>query len=408
MENRTKTILTYSAIIIVSLFFFFWGLVKAKSFLAPIAVAALLAMVILPVAQWLENKGLSRGWASLLSTLIILLFFVGLGWVISAQVKGFVQQWPKIKETALSKADQLERFIEKNTGVQLQNSEQILGQAGGVTGAGKEETAPNTDQQGAETPSPSQQSSQTQMSGSSILTTAGSFISRFLGFLGTFLLIFVYIFFFLLYRRKFKKSIIKLTPDEKQDETEKIITESAKVSQSYLFGRLILIIILSVLYSIGLTISGVQQAILVSVLAAVLTLIPYIGNIVGYLLAVGLAFFSGSGVTGAIGVTITFAVTQFVESYILTPYIVGDKVNLNPVFTIIVVVLGSAVWGILGMLIAIPALGIAKVVFDNIPPLEPLGYMFGEEDTKSDSEGDSVFDKTKRWALNKFKSRNGP
>lgn len=236
------------------------------------------------------------------------------------------------------------------------------------------------------------------------MSSAGSFIGQLFSFLGTFLLTFVYIFFFLLYRSKFRNSILKMVPEDKQESAQSVLGESTQISQNYLFGRLILITFLAALYSVGLAVSGVKNAILISILAAVLSLVPYIGNIIGYFLAVGMAFFSGSGATGAIGVTITFAVAQFVESYILEPYIVGDKVNLNPVFTIIVVVLGEAVWGVVGMLIAIPALGIVKVVFDHIPVLRPIGYLFGEEDIGDNEEGkDNIFKKTKRWALNKFK-----
>jgi len=95
-----------------------------------------------------------------------------------------------------------------------------------------------------------------------------------------------------------------------------------------------------------------------------------------------------------------------VESYILEPYIVGDRVNLNPVVTIIVVVLGGAVWGIVGMLIAIPALGVAKVVFDNIPSLRPLGYLFGSEDISSedDQDKDNLLSRLKGWAMQRFRN----
>jgi predicted PurR-regulated permease PerM len=229
----------------------------------------------------------------------------------------------------------------------------------------------------------------------------------FFGFLGNFLLTFIYVFFFLLYRVKFTKSALKMAPDDRRDKTRKIIHESVLISQNYLFGRMLLILFLAILYSIGLSLSGVEKAILISVLAAVLSLMPYIGNVIGFFLAVAMAFISGSGLTGLVGVTITFSVAQFVESYILEPYVVGEKVNINPVFTIIVVVLGGAVWGIIGMLIAIPALGIMKVVFDRIPSLQPLGYLFGEEgidDGDDDSPG--MFEKVKKWATDKFSSNS--
>lgn len=412
MRNKAKTILIYFALIIVSLFFLFSGLVQAKSFLAPLSIAALLAMVMLPVCRWFEGKGIKRGWASLFSDLIILLFFVVLTGIVATQVKSLAEDWPQIKQRVKPKIEQLQEFVASKTGLSVQEiNQKIPGSSSGSGGQEKSSSSNQQQQQSSQQQQQSQQQSQSQsgsqsqqQSGGSMMKAAGGFIGQFFSFLGSFLLTFIYIFFFLLYRNKFRKSILKMVPEEKRASAQKIIGESAKISQNYLFGRLILIIFLAGIYSLGLIVSGVKNAILISMLAATLSLIPYIGNIIGYVLAVGMAFFSGSGATGAIGVSITFAIAQFVESYVLEPYIVGDKVDLNPVFTIIVVVLGGAVWGVMGMLIAIPALGIVKVICDYIPVLQPLGYLFGEEDTKDKKEGkDNIFKKTKRWALNKFK-----
>lgn len=419
MRANAKAILTYSTLLVVLLFFFFWGLTKAKGFLAPVTVAALLAMVVLPVSHWLEGKGIKRGWAALWSDLLILLFFIGLAGVVTAQVKSLAQDWPQIKERMVPKIEQLQEFIADKTGIPVQQqkqklSEQIPGNILQNEGQGSQtnrETSGDSpaqkEAQEKESPLGAQQN-QEQENGQastgafSMMSSAGSFLTGLLGFLGTFLLTFVYIFFFLLYRSKFKKAVLKMVPEEKRDRTQSILSHSVKVSQSYLSGRLILIMILAVLYTIGLSLSGVKHAILISILAAFLTLIPYIGNIIGYLLAIALGFFSGSGLMGAIGVTITFSVSQFVESYILTPFIVGDKVNLNPVVVILVVVLGSAVWGIIGMLVAIPVLGIARVVFSQIPTLYPLGYLIGQEDT-GEEEKDNFLTRIKDWTQNKFK-----
>ncbi len=424
MSHQAKTILTYSTLILVSLFFLFSGLVYAKSFLAPLSVAILLAMVMLPVCRWFERKGISRGWASLFSDFIILLFCLLLSGILAAQVKKFSEDWPNIKQRIEPKIEQLQQFIADKTGISVaqqnqQISQQLPGSASSEQqqeGASQPQEQPSQQQQPQEnaqpqppvaSPSESTQGGATtpSSSGGSVLTKAGTFIGHFFSTLGDILLIFIYIFFFLRYRKKFRKSILKMVPQDKRDLAQDIIGKSAKVSQNYLSGRLLLIIFLAILYAIGLTISGVQQAILISILAAVLSLIPYIGNIIGFVLASGLALFSDSGATGILGVAITFSITQFVESYILEPFVVGDKVDLNPVFTIIVVVLGGAVWGVVGMLIAIPALGIVKVVFDHIPVLRPLGYLFGEEDTEDKKEGkDNLFKKTKRWALHKFQA----
>lgn len=415
MKGRSKRILTYFTLLVVSLSFFFWGLVQAQSFLVPISVAALLAMVVLPVGRWLERKKFSRAWASLFSVLLIMSFFVLLATLLGGQVDSLAEDWPKIKERMQPKIEQLQEYIAEKTGISVEEQEAKIAQTipgdteSSSQSAKDKEDDPNT------TPQDSTQQ-QTQAlppsssigggsSTSSILQNAESFVGNFFSFLGAFLLTFIYTFFFLLYRRKFKLSVLKMVPEHKKDVTQKILYKSTEVSQNYLSGRLILIIFLAILYTIGLSISGVRNAMLISLLAALLSLIPYLGNVVGYLLAVGMALFSGTGLTGVIGVSVTFTLTQFVESYILEPYIVGDKVNLNPVVTIIVVVLGEAVWGIVGMLIAIPALGVLKVVFDNIPSLRPLGYLFGLEDIskEDDKDKDNFFSRAKHWALKRFR-----
>ena len=200
-----------------------------------------------------------------------------------------------------------------------------------------------------------------------------------MGFLTVYILTFIYIFFILNYRSRFRKFLLRLFPDEKKKKVDKIINESARVAQQYLVGKLILMALLAVVYSIGLGISGVKNYILISIIAALVTLIPYVGNIIGLVLAMGFGYLT-SGETGVlIGVILTFTIAQFVESYILQPYIVGDKVGLHPFMVIVVVVVGNALWGVIGMILAIPIMAIIAVVFLHIPPLEPFGFLFSKE-----------------------------
>ncbi|MGK7390378.1 MAG: AI-2E family transporter, partial [Candidatus Cyclobacteriaceae bacterium M2_1C_046] len=93
------------------------------------------------------------------------------------------------------------------------------------------------------------------------------------------------------------------------------------------------------------------------------------------------------------------SITQFVESYILEPYIVGHKVDMNPVMTIIAVVFGEFIWGVPGMVLAIPVLGIVKVICDRIEVLQPVGYAIGEEGIEG---GDNIFTKFGKWVKSKF------
>ncbi|GHA56370.1 hypothetical protein GCM10007389_04950 [Pontibacter akesuensis] len=320
-------------------------------------------------------------------------------------MKSFVQDWPQTEQKLESRVQNLQQFIEEKTGISVkQQNKNIANKIPGGSGGTSAQTNNQANQQ------QSGQSSQelfsggqtSQSGGSSVLSTAGSFIMKFLSLMGTFLLTLVYIFFFLLYRSKFRKSVAKWFPEEKRPEVHNVISSAAHVSQNYLLGKLLLCVLIAVLYAIGLSLSGIKHAVLISVIAALLTLIPYIGNIIGFGLALAMALLSGAGSTALIGVILTFGITQLLETYTLEPYVVGGKVNLNPIMTIIVVVLGYQVWGVVGMLIAIPALGVAKIIFDHIPPLNPLGYLFGQKDTGSDD--DSKLSKAKRWASDTFNS----
>jgi predicted PurR-regulated permease PerM len=386
MNKRIKDILLIVMMLTVILCLSFWGLVVAKDFLAPITMAALLAMVILPVSRWLEKKGMARGWSSLISTFIILLFCGFLGAIVGLQVKSFSNDWPNIKNTMAPMVEDVQKFVADFTGISPEQQELEI----------KENLPIPLDDKGQET----QQQKNYSDGG---FAQIGSYALSFFGAVGNILLTIIYLFFFLLYRRKFRDFLLRMAAEENRHSMGRILSDSISVSQHYLFGRLILILFLAILYSIGLYFSGVQQAILISALAALLSLLPFIGNVLGYFLALGMALISGAGATGAIGVTITFSITQFVESYILEPYIVGNKVHINPVFTIIVVVLGGMVWGIIGMFVSIPFLGILKVILDRIPALEPVGFLLGETEQDDDELQGGLFQKIKDWAARNFK-----
>jgi predicted PurR-regulated permease PerM len=400
MKARSLPLLLYITLLILGLYFLFRGLIEAQSFLAPLTLAAVLAMVLLPVGRWLERRGIGRGWASLYADLLIILFVAALGSVLLFQIKSFSEDWPRIKGKLYGQVGQLQEIITEKTGISAEQQRQSVPILLNTSAA--DSTAKGSTAEPPQKPEP--QADGAGGSKDSLVSTVSTFMLHFFDLAMAFLLVLVYIFFFLTYRNKFRRTLLKMVPDEKEKETEKILNSVLEVSQSYLLGRLILIFVLAVAYAIGLSITGIQYALIISVLAAVLSLMPFIGNIIGYALAVAMALFSGGDLTAVVGVSITFGLTQFIETYVLEPYVVGDKVHINPVFTIIIVVLGGAVWGIIGMLLAIPLLGMVKVVFDHVPVLKPLGYLFGQEDLKETTENkDTIFSRTKQWALKKLR-----
>ena len=117
--------------------------------------------------------------------------------------------------------------------------------------------------------------------------------------------------------------------------------------------------------------------------------IPYIGNILGAFFPLTMALLN-QGSSAAIGVIILFTIAQLIENYLLEPLVVGKKVDLNAFFAIAVVVLGEVVWGISGAILAMPYLGIAKIIFDNIRELKPVGYLVGEDHEDDEAASDNI------------------
>jgi predicted PurR-regulated permease PerM len=155
-----------------------------------------------------------------------------------------------------------------------------------------------------------------------------------------------------------------------------------------------MIVLLWIMYGIGFSIAGVKNAFFFAILCGLLEIIPFIGNLAGTALTLLMALTQGGGSNIIIGILITYALVQFIQSYIIEPLVVGAEVNINPLFTIIAIVLGETVWGVPGMILAIPLLGIFKIICDNVESLKPYGFLIGEEKKKKEP---GMMDKVKSW-----------
>ncbi len=369
---KARELLIIAVAIIVGLYYGIAGFIQAKAFLAPLLLALLLTMILMPLCNFLENKGFNRILASLTAVAIALLFISALFLTLSFQIKQITEDWPQFEKRIEPKIKSIQQWIENEAGIKLKGQNSIIGENNSAEDSGKNEDDTKLD--------PGSILNIDSSDGLGILNSIKTGIFNFFSFSGALTLTLVYLFFMLIYRKKLQLSFQQFFPENKRTEASSIANEAVKIAQKYLLGRLFLILILIILYSIGLLIVGIEQAVLISILAAVLSLLPYLGNVIGFLLAFAMAVFSGEGVWAYVGIGITFGVAQFIENYFLEPYVVGRQVNLNPLMTIVVIVLGGMVWGFVGMIISIPVFGIFKIIFDRVEKLKPLGYLLGEKD----------------------------
>ncbi len=156
---------------------------------------------------------------------------------------------------------------------------------------------------------------------------------------------------------------------------------------------------MAVLNSIGLLILGLEYAIPFAIIASMLAIIPLVGAILGAIPAVLFAFLFYDSLIMPLLVIAVFTTVQIFESSYLTPKIVGSKVSINPFVAIVVLILGGKIWGIAGMILFIPLMGIMRVGFSQVKELKPYGYLLGsiieynkyeESDKKEDEEAERM------------------
>ena len=355
--------LSRAAYLFIIFFAFFAGLYFAKPFLVPLAIAGILSLLFLPISTKLESKGFSRGLSVATCLLLFIAFIAGVIALISWQISDLASDFTGMEQKVTKTINKLKETLSTTFGISAEKQQEMM-------------------------------KKQQQSGGGGMSSIVTAIISSFMSILVDTVLVWVYIFLLMFYRRHLKLFILKLVPQEDKPKTTKIIYGSANVAHKYLTGLALMIVLLWIMYGIGFTIAGVKNAFFFAILCGLLEIIPFIGNLAGTALTLLMAITQGGGSNIIIGILITYALVQFIQSYIIEPLVVGAEVNINPLFTILAIVLGETIWGVPGMILAIPMLGIFKIICDNVDSLKPYGFLIGEEKKKKNS---GFIDNVKGW-----------
>jgi predicted PurR-regulated permease PerM len=348
--------------ILLFLFLLFVILHYAKAFFVPLAFGALFSMLLLPISARLEKAGWNRALAIIVSLLVLIVLFGGIISLLAWQISDMSQNSTELEKNVMQKANQIRSYIASTFGISQQEQQKMM---------------------------QNQQSFSQRMAGN-----FSKVLGSFAGILTDSLLALIYIFLFQYFRTHLKNFVLKLVPQDQKQKTTKAIEESRKVAQKYMTGLALMIVGLWIMYSIGFSIVGVKNAFFFAILCGLLEIIPFVGNLTGTLITMFASLAQGGDMNVVIGIAITYGVVQFLQSYILEPLVVGNEVNINPLFTIAGIVAGEFVWGIPGMILAIPIMGVTKIICDNVEGLKPYGFLLGSDKKKGDS---NLIDKVKSW-----------
>ena len=191
-------------------------------------------------------------------------------------------------------------------------------------------------------------------------------------------IVLIYIFMILFYQTHFMGFIHKLCGETHSGGVNEFLTSTKSLIQSYLTGLLIEAAIVATLYSAGLFIIGIEYAILLGVIGALLNIIPYLGGLIAASLYMIVAFTTKDSSSYVLWVLALFVMVHLIDNSYIIPKVVASKVKINAFVAITAVLAGGALWGVPGMFLSIPLTGVIKLIFDRIEPLKPWGYLLSD------------------------------
>jgi len=302
--------------------------------------------------------------------LLTIIIIGGILYLLSIQVIHFLDDTPALKERVAEVSNSFQKWVRENTHITIRKQNEYL----------------------KNTVDDFKDNNSTKIIG----FTFGSVT----GILTYLVLLPIYTFLMLYSRKTIKHFLIAVFKNGSESQVREVLTESSSIAQHYVTGLLIETTLVFGLNTVGFLVLGIKYPIFLALLAALLNLIPYVGIFVANIFCMFITLVSSDNLSHVLWVGIILGVVQFIDNNFGMPLIVGNKVRINALVTIIGVLVGGALCGILGMFLAIPALAVIKVICDKVPELNPWGVLLGDE-----SHEETTATKKARLALSRVKSK---
>lgn len=352
--RKLYTIIFKTGVILLCLILFIYSLVEARTLLYPIVIAVLFSYLLYPVGRWLEKHGCHRILANCIIISGCFTVLVGGAYILYSESTLLIRSLPGLNEKAQRNIDAVTETISSQIGVSTHEfKDWANARLAGIS--------ENSDL----------------FMDYIFPSTAGTMMAL--------AILPVYIFLFLYYRNKFYNFLIMIWPAKKKSRMHHTIEEVSQVTRRYMGGVFTVVLILCVINSLGLYLIGIQFALLLGIVSALCNFVPYFGVWIGAVFPLSMAIFTGDSANQTLWVLLMYVLVDLAENNILTPNITGGSVQVNPLVTIVGIIAAGMVWGIPGMFVIIPVLGILKIVLENDPETQPLAFLIGTDGTAKHS-----------------------
>lgn len=313
----------------------------ASSLIMPLAVASIIAVLLDKPKKKMETWGFPRWLSIALSILLMLIIFSLLTWLIGSQVGVISNDWDTIRQKTEGKLNNLSEWANQHLNWDykdyINNNKKLVHKAESL---GK------------------------------------MFLTSVLNMLSQSFIILIYIILLLIQKQMFIGFFKRLSSNPAA--MASLLKDSAAIVRGYLIGKGKIMLILFGIYYLGFTLGSVPYALFLALFAALFSIVPYVGNLIGGGVAAFLSYIY-SGTTPALIVVGVIAAAQCLENYVFTPWIIGDQINLNPFITVFGVIVFSALWGMVGAIISLPLFGVLKVFFEHTNGMQPYAYIINKK-----------------------------
>jgi predicted PurR-regulated permease PerM len=332
-------------VILFGLILLVYALINLRDILIPICFSVMLAILLNRLVMKLENFRLPKFWAISVSLFLAIILIVGVGYFLTSQMISFGDDLPILKKKFIELFIRFQKILTSELGLSLKQQDRWLSEA---------------------------ETGMKPLIGKTLGTMAGS--------LGVLFLLPVYTFLLLYYKNLILNFLYEIFSDTDSKKVADILSQTKTAVQRYMVGLVMEGIAVAILNSLALLLFGIKYAILLGVMAAILNLLPYIGGVIAILLPVFVATITKDGIHTQLGIIAVYLIIQFIDNHLLVPLIVSSRVQINALISIVIVLLGGELWGISGMFLSIPFIGVLKLIFDRIDELKPWGKLLGREE----------------------------
>lgn len=323
--------------------------VQGQTVVIPFIFSILLSILLLPVTNFLEHKlKFPKSMANFISVIFALSIILGLIYFFSHQISSFLDDIPTLKKNLNTHYETLQKWIQHRFGISTREQKALINDA----------TANVKD------------------SGGTVISQTVFTITHTIFYI---VLVAIYTFLILYYRHMIKRFLFAVFAKAKEPEINEVLLEAKGIVQNYMLGLVIEMGIVATAYSMVLLIIGVKYAIFLGIFSAILNIIPYVGILSGIIFTVLVTLTTSKDLGDVIWIIVSFEIIHFIDSNFLMPRIVGSKVRVNALVTILGVVIGGTLIGLPGIFLALPIIAILKIIFDRIEELKPWGMLMGDD-----------------------------